>query len=327
MRRDLPSIVAMAGMLVVSQAIALLLAPIFLDLNFQAFPDASNPVNPILYIVLILAFTAVILLLVRYRKRNLAKYVILGSIFFTIAFVFVVPLYLATYWWMDPELAGNVATIGAFLLAILIVYALHKYPEWYLVDTVGIAIAAGVTAVLGISFAILPAFLLLAGLAVYDAWAVYRSKHMVTLADEMTSQRLPILLVIPKKAGYSFREQKSLKAQVEAGEDREAMFMGLGDLIIPGILSVSAFTFPPLGLDPVSGQLVRDVPIIFGLPSYLFIAICTIIGSLVGYAILMRFVMKGNPQAGLPLLNGGAIAGYLLSFFVVYGGNHLFGLA
>jgi presenilin-like A22 family membrane protease len=320
MRRDLASIVAMAGMLVVAQAIALLLAPIFLDLNFQAFPDASNPVNPLLYILLILAFTAVILLLVRYRKRNLAKYVILGSIFFTIAFVFVVPLYLATYWWMDAELAGNVATFGAFLLAILIVYALHKYPEWYLVDTVGIAIAAGVTAVLGISFAILPAFLLLIGLAVYDAWAVYRSKHMVTLADEMTSQRLPILLVIPKKASYSYLQQKSLKEQIAKGEEREAMFMGLGDIIIPGVLVVAASIF----LRPQFGY--PDIAVL-GIPGYLFVAIMTMVGIIVGFSILMRFVMKGNPQAGLPLLNGGAIAGYLVSFAIAFGTTHTFGLA
>jgi presenilin-like A22 family membrane protease len=319
MRRDLASIVAMAGMLVLSQAIALLLAPIFLDLNFQAFPDANNPVNPILYIVLILAFTAVILLLVRYRKRNLARYVILGSIFFTVAFVFVVPLYLATYWWMDPELAGNVSTIGAFLLAILIVYALYKYPEWYLVDTVGIAIAAGVTAVLGISFAILPAFLLLVGLAVYDAWAVYRSKHMVTLADEMTSQKLPILLVVPKKASYSYLQQKSLKEQIAKGEEREAMFMGLGDIIIPGVLVVSASIF----LRPLFGYPDGAV---LGLPGYLFVAVMTIVGTLVGFTILMRFVMKGNPQAGLPLLNGGAIAGYLVSFALAFGTFRTFGL-
>ena len=319
MRRDLASIVAMAGMLVVSQAIALLLAPIFLDLNFQAFPDATNPVNPILYIVLILAFTAVILLLFRYRKRNLAKYVILGSIFFTIAFVFVVPLYLATYWWMDPELAGNVATIGAFLLAILIVYALHKYPEWYLVDTVGIAIAAGVTAVLGISFAILPAFLLLVGLAVYDAWAVYRSKHMVTLADEMTSQKLPILLVVPKKASYSYLQQKSLKEQIAKGEEREAMFMGLGDIIIPGVLVVSASIF-------LRSQFGYPDVAVLGLPGFLFVAVMTIVGTLAGFTILMRFVMKGNPQAGLPLLNGGAIAGYLMSFALAFGTFRTFGL-
>src|SRR2546428_4926620 len=146
MRKDLPSIVAMAVMLVVSQVAALALAPIFVDFQFQAFPDASNPVNPIIYIALILAFTAVILLLVRYRRRNIAKYVILGSIFLTVSFVFIVPLYLAMYWWMDTDLAGNLATLGAFLLAIFISYALYKYPEWYLVDTVGISIAAGGTA-------------------------------------------------------------------------------------------------------------------------------------------------------------------------------------
>jgi len=188
------------------------------------------------------------------------------------------------------------------------------------VDTVGIAIAAGVTAVLGISFAILPAFLLLIGLALYDAWAVYRSKHMVTLADEMTSQRLPILLVVPKKASYSYLEQKSLKEQIAKGEEREAMFMGLGDIIIPGVLVVAASIF----LRPQFGY--PDVTVL-GLPGYLFVALMTMVGTLVGFSILMRFVMKGNPQAGLPLLNGGAIAGYLVSFAIVFGTMKAFGLA
>ncbi|TLZ56577.1 MAG: hypothetical protein E6K17_03995 [Methanobacteriota archaeon] len=40
----------------------------------------------------------------------------------------------------------------------------------------------------------------------------------------------------------------------------------------------------------------------------------------------MRFVMKGNPQAGLPLLNGGSIAGYLVSFLVAFGTFRTFGL-
>src|SRR5437867_560628 len=254
MRRELASITAMALMLVVAQVAALALAPVFLDLQFQAFPDANNPVNPLIYIALILVFTAVILALVRYRRRNIAKYVILASIFLTVSFVFIVPLYLATYWWMGDPMAGNVATFGSFALAILIVYALYRYPEWYLVDTVGIAIAAGVTAILGISFAILPTFLLLVGLAMYDAWAVYRSKNMITLADEMTSQKLPILLVIPKKASYSYLEQKSLKEQIASGEEREAMFMGLGDIIIPGVLVVSASIFlqPQFGYPNVS---------------------------------------------------------------------------
>src|SRR5438309_2262502 len=150
--------------------------------------------------------------------------------------------------------------------------------------------------------------LILVALAFYDAWAVYRTKHMITLADELTSQRLPILLVIPKKAGYSFREQKSLKGQIAAGEEREAMFIGLGDLIIPGIMSVSAFTF-----------LTAPGRSILGLEPNAFVAAGTVLGSLMGFFFLMRFVLKGNPQAGLPLLNGGALLGFVLTNLLAYG--------
>jgi presenilin-like A22 family membrane protease len=41
-------------------------------------------------------------------------------------------------------------------------------------------------------------------------------------------------------------------------------------------------------------------------------------GSTVGFLALMTYVLKGNPQAGLPLLNGGAIIGYLLTYLLVF---------
>ena len=315
MRREYASIAAMGAILVGSQVIAILLAPLFLTGGFQAFPNPSDVTNTAVYIVLILAFTGVILLLVRFRRQNVAKYVILASIFVTLAFIFLLPLYVGLYYATgqpvdDNQLAflANLSTLLSFVIAGGLIYVLVKFPEWYVVDTVGIVTAAGVTAILGISFGILPAILLLVALAVYDAWAVYHTKHMVTLADELTSQRLPILLVIPKKAGYSFREQKSLKEQMATGEEREAMFVGLGDLIIPGILSVSAFTF----LGPLSGSSA-------GLPGSLLVAIGSVIGSLAGFLVLMRFVLKGNPQAGLPLLNGGALLGFLITSLLVYG--------
>jgi presenilin-like A22 family membrane protease len=89
------------------------------------------------------------------------------------------------------------------------------------------------------------------------------------------------------------------------GEEREAMFMGLGDIIIPGVLVVSAFSFlPELTVEGVSGALI--------------VALGTIVGALSGFAALMTFVMKGRPQAGLPLLNGGAMIGYALTYLAVY---------
>src|SRR5437764_11358551 len=312
MRREIPSVAAMAALLVGSQIAAIALSPIFAGAGFQAFQRPEDVTNTVIYLIMILAFTAVILGLVRYKRQNLAKYVIMASIFITLAFILLLPLFYAldyaTGGTADGVLLGNVATVLAFSLAAGLVYLLVKFPEWYLVDAICITTAAGVTAILGISFGTIPAILHLIALAIYDAWAVYRTKHMITLADELTSQRLPILLVIPKKAGYSFREQKSLKAQVAAGEEREAMFIGLGDLIIPGIMSVSAFTF-----------LTAPGRSFAGLAPNAFVALGTVLGSLVGFFFLMRFVLKGNPQAGLPLLNGGALLGFLLTNLLAFG--------
>jgi len=322
MRPEYAPVVAMAVLLVASQAVAIALSPLFQSSGFQAFPNPSDVTNTAIYIILILVFTAVILGLVRYRRQNLAKYVIMASIFVTLAFVMLLPLYYGLYYGtgqnQDPNfqnVLADVATLLSFAVAAVLVYLLVKFPEWYVVDTIGFVTAAGVTAILGISFGLLPAILLLIALAVYDAWAVYRTKHMITLADELTSQRLPILLVIPKKAGYSFREQKSLKAQVASGEEREAMFIGLGDLIIPGILSVSAFTF--LNDPALLGRSLGPVA------PFMTFAVGTIIGSLVGFFVLMRYVLKGNPQAGLPLLNGGALLGFLATSLLVYGTIHI----
>jgi presenilin-like A22 family membrane protease len=317
MRREVLSIAAMAVLLVASQAVAIGLSGLFEAQGVRAFENPSDVTNTVVYVILILAFTAVVLGLVRYRRRNLAKYVIMASIFITLAFILFLPVAFALYYasgeTIDADVLYSVATALSFVLAGLLVYALVKFPEWYVIDTVGFVTAAGVTAILGISFGLVPAILLLLALAVYDAWAVYRTKHMITLADELTTQRLPILLVIPKKAGYSFRQQKSLKEQVDSGEEREAMFVGLGDLIIPGILSVSAFTF--LNQDPLNalGRSLGPVA------PYAVVALGAVLGSLVGFLVLMRFVLKGNPQAGLPLLNGGALIGFAVANWLVYG--------
>ncbi|WP_455392952.1 presenilin family intramembrane aspartyl protease PSH [[Eubacterium] cellulosolvens] len=205
-----------------------------------------------------------------------------------------------------PPVYSDLPCFMGLIVAIIITAALFYYPEWYLVDIVGILVAGGVAALIGISIGLLPIIVLLIILAIYDAISVYKTKHMVSLADKVMEFKLPILLVVPKKRGYSFLRQKGLKKQLEEGEEREAMFIGLGDIIIPGTLVISAFHFLPAG----AGW--------FGLGANLLVAIFTLVGTLIGFAVLMQFVLKGNPQAGLPLLNTGAILGFFISNFAIY---------
>ncbi len=312
MRSEVRATLAMGVLLFVSQLAALAIAPAFLYNGVQAFPDPNNVSNAAVYIVAILAFTGIILLLVKYRKQGLVRLIMLASVFVTVSFVLILPIYYFLVWVpiaFDLTTFTILDTALPFLGGLAITWLLIKYPEWYVVDAVGLLTAVGVTAVLGISFGWFPAFLLLVAMACYDAWAVYHTKHMVTLADEVTNQHLPILLVVPKHADYKFTEQKGLKKQVEEGDEREAMFIGLGDLIIPGMMSVSAWA----SFENVAGSALP------GLTPNLTLAIGTLIGSLVGFSILMRYVLRGNPQAGLPLLNGGALAGFFITNFLVYG--------
>src|SRR2546426_12668542 len=126
MRREIPSIAAMAALLVVSQIPAIALSPIFAGAGFQAFQRPEDVPNTVIYLIMILAFTAVILGLVRYKRQNLAKYVIMASIFITLAFVLLLPLFYAldyaTCGRGDRVLRGNHGPRPAFAVAARLGY-------------------------------------------------------------------------------------------------------------------------------------------------------------------------------------------------------------
>jgi presenilin-like A22 family membrane protease len=51
----------------------------------------------------------------------------------------------------------------------------------------------------------------------------------------------------------------------------------------------------------------------------LIVALSVLLGTLVGFIALMAVAIKGKPQAGLPFLCTGAIIGYLLASYIVFG--------
>ena len=51
----------------------------------------------------------------------------------------------------------------------------------------------------------------------------------------------------------------------------------------------------------------------------LLIALSVMLGTLLGFIILVEVVIKGKPQAGLPFLCTGAILGYIVASYVMFG--------
>jgi presenilin-like A22 family membrane protease len=289
----------------IAQFGALAMTWALLGKDMQVFENPNDPLIPIYYIVAVLLFTLAILYIIKKHKENIVRIVFLGAVAYTIFFVFLIVL--SSFVRDEASLALSLVAAGIFT------YCLIKKPEWYVIDATGIVMSIGVIGIFGISLGILPAMILLVALAVYDAISVYGTKHMVALADGVTRMRLPILLVIPKKRGYSYMNQKPLMEQLDEGEERQAMFMGLGDIIIPGVLITSAFNFLP---EKMMGDFSGGFLVAMG----------ALFGSLIGFAVLMTFVLKGRPQAGLPLLNGGAIVGYGIAYLLIYA-NLSFGIS
>ena len=302
MKDSLRAVAVLGGVValfVVVQFGALALLQPFESAGLQSTEDPQNPLNSVLYVALLLVATGGILLVIKYDQQWILRAFILFTSGFIASYVFAVLF--------PPLLVGGV-NAAAYVPAVALVVALYVYPEWWVIDAAGAILGMGAAALFGISFGILPAIVLLAVLAVYDAISVYGTEHMLTLASGVMELRLPIVLVVPATLGYSFLEES--EGVAESAEDDEmnegegqrgAYFIGLGDAVMPTILVASAAFF-------------LDAPSVLGVE---IPALTAMVGTLLGLLVLMRMVFAGRAHAGLPLLNGGAIAGYLVGALAV----------
>ncbi len=290
---DVFPIVVMGGLFVLVDLIAFWVTGPFEAAGEVAYIGSpSDPINLLFFFVVLVVFTAIILLIAKYGKTKLIQAIFLGSTGLLGIYVFY-PL--LSY---IPGINWQLSIVFSALIMAVIVGLLVKYPEWYIVDTSGIITAIGAIAMLGISLTILIVLLLLIGMAIYDFISVYKTKHMIDLADTLVDLKLPVLFVIPKTREYSLvKESKTLKEKLKEGEKRDAFFMGVGDIVIPGILAAAAF-------HNIAGN-------------GFLIGLSVVAGTLAGFGALMVFVLKGKPQAGLPFLCPGAILGYVISSLIL----------
>jgi presenilin-like A22 family membrane protease len=288
----------MGGLFVVIHLLSMLITQPFESTGLVVFEDPNDISNILVFFGIMIAVTITILLIAKFWKKQFIQIIILGSIAYTAVFVF--------YPLLSFVVSYNVALILAIVVAAIMIVALIKYPEWYIIDLTGIVVGVGAIGLFGISLSILLVILLLIILATYDAISVYKTKHMIDLADAVMDLKLPVMMVVPKIRSYSLiKETKGLKEKIEEKQEREAFFLGLGDIVMPGILVVSVF---------------QNVP-----DNGFLAALGVMIGTLIGFAVLMAVVLKGKPQAGLPFLCSGAILGYIVTSLLLFG--NLAGLA
>ncbi len=280
------SVLLYAGMgtfILLTAVIALLLATPFEVTGVKAFEDPESVWNPVYFLILIIGFTAIILIVIRFGGKKLVYLLMLAAV--AITMYYVLDGILRYY---PPVNALHVYGMNtcALVISSLLTIILHRYPEWYVVDATGLMLGGGVAAIFGISLIPPLVIVLMILLAVYDAISVYKTRHMVSLAESVVDMNVPILFVLPRKRDFSM-----LSTGLGSGE---ALFMGLGDAVIPAILVVSAYV-----------SYNSMIP-----------ALSALAGTLAGYTALTRFAGRGKPHAGLPFLNSGAIIGFLIGLII-----------
>ena len=328
----------MAGMFVATICIGIFIQPAWNFEEAKAFGEegSTEAKNIIFELIMIFLFTALVIWLARKGLQAAIKYFILFALWVSMLYA-TVPIFaliggLAGMEGQDP---WGFAFFASPVVSLLSIVALYKYPEWWVVNSVGMVVGSGVIVMLGISFVPVLICVFMIAAAIYDYWAVHRSKHMLELADTMIDLKLPVVLVAPKDTSYSFIGQKgdmkpgegierrgqpgasgippSPDSENSGGKGRDALFMGLGDVIFPGMLVISSLTYMP----EVGGEVFNPYGTMY--LGQLLVGLGTLLGGLVGYAGLMTFVAKGEAQPGLPLLNGGAIMGYIISGIIFVG--------
>lgn len=266
--------IGMAFLMIASMLVASFVAKPFKEQGLQAFENPNSILNIVQIFIIIIIFTIFILILAKY-KENLVRYIILFIFFITALSIFQAFFYFLPYPFF-------VSLAISFIMLILLI----KHPEWYVIDFFGVFLAGGIAAIFAISLSIELIIILLIIMAIYDAISVYKTKHMITLAKSVTTSNLPLLMVFPKDTKYSYKGEKNF-----GGKD--AVYMGLGDIVVPGML--------------VAAASMQSMAAFF----------LTLAGIVAGFAVLMILIEKG-PQPGLPYLNAGAIAGYAIYLLINY---------
>ena len=270
------------------QLLALAVAPRLAGAGVS-YGDGGDALVPL--VLGLVVGTALSLAVVRFgRSRRVVRAVMLASL--SVAQWFALSAFLG-------DVGGAVAAGVGTLLA-------WRAPRPAVRNAVAVVAVAGAAGLFGASLDPLYAAGALVVAAAYDAYAVYGSGHMGAMADASATLRIPSMFVVPTDDGYDDGE-----ASVGGTGTPAATLLGAGDALFPAMLTASV---------AVSGSSVVGATEVIPVGSVLGSApvLAPLLGSLAGLAALQVFVHRRRGiHAGLPFVNGGALAGWLAATAVV----------
>lgn len=239
-------------------------------------PDVAPSLSIWYILAAILVGTVFILLIVKFGK------VLLWKLWFLLAIVMCLTVAFGAF----------VGSIWAFVLALLFGVWKVVRPNIFVHNFTELFIYGGLAAIFVPILNVFYAFILLIALSFYDMYAVWKSKHMVSMAKFQTKSGIFAGLLIPysykiAKAAHSKRKSKKVQSQIRTA------VLGGGDIGFPLIFAGTVF---------VSSNLVS--------------ALWVSLGATLALVCLLLASKKDRFYPAMPFLTVGCAIGYVIAILL-----------
>ena len=254
---------------------------VYSDLPYGVERPAIAPDSSFIFLsVAIVAGTALMLLLMRFRVVSLWKLWFFGALVITLGMAFSA--------FLPAAIAGVISVIIAFFRVIRPNVLVHNISELF--------VYGGLAAIFVPRLSVKSAFILLAIIAAYDIFAVFMSQHMVSLARFQTENRLFAGLFVPKQLSAkavispipASIKQQPKEAKETCSDSGSYAIVGGGDIGFPILFAGAAMA-------------------VFG-----FKAFVIPIFSTAALAVLFAISKKGRFYPAMPFIAVGCFAGYAI---------------
>ncbi len=249
-------------------------------------PQVEESVSYIYITIAVIVGTLLLLLLIKFRGVKLWKLWFFFAVMATITI----------------SLSSFLPQIAALIIAVLIALWKIYRPNIYIHNISEILIYGGLAAIFVPIMNIFSALMLLLIISAYDMYAVWKSKHMVSMAKFQTENKLFSGIYVPydNKGGIKpIKDVKKLTAGKSSGKSKSSVntaTLGGGDI---------GFTLIFAGV-VLKELITKGLPIITAFGEASIVALTTTIAL----SILFFKSEKGKFYPAMPFLTIGCLVGY-----------------
>jgi len=291
-KHPLPITVVLVFLFVVTQLIGMSLVFLHADKSIDqegqpsiSYGDTAIGARPVaspreIFLVMALGITIgtiILLLLIKFKAFRMWKIWFFMAVFIALFIAFSVII---------PE------TIAFMLAGLLALWKVFK-PQPIVHNVTELFVYAGIVILIGPLFDLVWAVLLLILISIYDMYAVWKSKHMVTLAKASTENNMFAGLYIPK--GKKPTQKSSKKTNIAV--------LGGGDVAFPLLFSAVVMTWL------VNVKHLSHLSAFY--ETFIITICCTI--ALIG---LFAYSKKGRFYPAMPFISAGCFIGFGIIFLL-----------